>query len=54
MIQVFKTLKGFDDIPIDSFFQIVKTPTRGHSMLFKPRCLKSVRQNSCAIRVIEI
>ena len=55
MIQVFKILKGFDDIPIDSYFQTLESPTRGHSMkLFKLSCLKSVRQNSFAIGVTEI
>ena len=36
MIQVFKMLKGFDDIDRDSFFKVSSTGLRGHSLkLFK-------------------
>ena len=46
MIQVFKIMKGFDDIRIEDFFEFADSTTRGHSLkLFKPRFVKSVRQH---------
>lgn len=54
MIQVFKIMKGIDDISIEDFFQVADSSTRGHNFkLFKPRSYKSVRQNSFSLRVIE-
>ena len=54
MIQVFKIMKGIDDVPIEDFFQVADSSTRGHSLkLFKPRCSKSVRQHSFSVRIIE-
>ena len=45
MIQVFKIIKGIDDIPIDDFFQISESSSKGHSFtIFKPRSQKSIRQ----------
>ena len=54
LIQVFKIIKGFDDIPIEDFFQISESTTRGHShKIFKPRSQKSIRQNSFSVRIVE-
>ena len=54
MIQVFKIIKDIDDIPIDDFFQISESTTRGHShKIFKPRSQKSIRQNSFSVRTVE-
>ena len=54
LIQVFKIIKGFDDIPIEDFFQISESTTRGHShKIFKPRSQKSLRQNSFSVRIVE-
>ena len=54
MIQVFKIIKGIDDIPIEDFFQISESTTRGHShKIFKPQSQKSIRQNSFLVRIVE-
>ena len=54
LIQVFKIIKGIDDIPIEDFFQISESTTRGHShKIFKPRSQKSIRQNSFSVRIVE-
>ena len=55
MIQVFKIMKGIDDVHIeDFFFQVSDTSTRGHDLkIYKPRCNKSIRQHSFSLRVIE-
>ena len=54
MIQVFKIMKGFDDIRIEDFFEFADSTTRGHSLkLFKPRFVKSVRQHCFSVRIIE-
>ena len=54
MTQVFKIMKGIDDIAFEDFFQMADSLTRGHTLkLFKPRCNKSVRQNSFSMRIIE-
>ena len=50
MIQVFKIIKGVDDIPIEEFFQISESTTRGRKFkIFKQRSNKSIRQNSFLI-----
>ena len=54
MIQVFKIMKGFDDIRIEDFFEFADSTTRGHSLkLFKPRFVKSVRQHCFSVRIID-
>ena len=54
LIQVFIIIKGIDDIPIDDFFQISESTTRGHShKIFKPRSQKSILQNSFSVRIVE-
>ena len=54
MIHVFKIMKGIDDVPIEDFFQVADSSTRGHSLkLYKPRFSKSVRQHSFSVRIIE-
>ena len=54
LIQVFKIIKGFDDIPMEDFFQISESTTRGHShKIFKPWSQKSIRQNSFSVRIVE-
>ena len=54
LIQVFKIVKGIDDIPIDDFFQISESTTRGHShKIFKPQSQKSIRLNSFSVRIVE-
>ena len=54
LVQVFKIIKGIDDIPIDGFFQISESTTRGQSFkIFKPRSQKSIRQNSFLVRIVE-
>ena len=54
MIQVFKIMKGFDDIGIEDFFEFADSTTRGHILkLFKPRFVKSVRQHCFSVRIIE-
>ena len=46
-LSVFKVIKGIGDIPIDNFFQISESTTRGHILdIFKPRCQKSICQSS--------
>lgn len=53
MIQLFKILKGFEDISVESMFTFSTTCTRGHHFkLYKPNCYKSFRQHSFAVRVI--
>ena len=53
-LQVFKIIIGIDDIPIEDFFQISESTTRGHShKIFKPRSQKSIRQNSFSVRIVE-
>ena len=47
-------IKGIDDIPIDDFFQISESTTRGHShKIFKPRSQKSICQNSFSVQIVE-
>ena len=47
-------MKGIDDIAFEDFFQMADSLTSGHTLkLFKPRCNKSVRQNSFSVRIIE-
>ena len=54
LIQVFKIIKGIDDIPIDDFFQISESTTRGHRFkIFKPRSQKSIHRNSFLVRIVE-
>ena len=54
MIQVFKIIKGINEIPIDDFFQISESTTRGHShKIFKHPSQKSIRQNSFSVRIVE-
>ena len=54
LMQVFKIIKDIADIPIDDFFQISESTTRGHShKIFKPRSQKSIRQNSFSVRIVE-
>ena len=48
LLSVFKVIKGNGDIPIDDFFQISESTTRGHVLdinIFKPRCQKSICQS---------
>ena len=41
-------------MPIDDFFQISESMTRGQSFkIFKPRSQKSTRQNSFSVRIVE-
>ena len=54
MIQVFKIMKGIDDVHIEDFFQVSYSSTRGHDLkIYKPRCNKSIHQHSFSLRVIE-
>ena len=54
IIQLFKILKGFEDMSVKSMFQFSTTRIRGHNLkLYKPRSNKSFRQNSFAVRVID-
>ena len=54
MIQLFKFLKGFEDISVESMFQFSTTRTRWHNLkLYKSRRNKIFRQNSFAVRVID-
>ena len=54
LIQVFKIIKGIDFIPIDDFFQISESTTRGHRFkIFKPSSQKSIPQNSFSVRIAE-
>ena len=47
-------MKGIDDIPIEDFFQVADSSTRGHNLkLFKHRCSRSIRMHSFAVRIIE-
>ena len=51
MIQVFKIIHNIDDVKMEDFKDL---NTRGHSKkLVKPRALKSFRQNSFCVRVID-
>ena len=54
MIQVFKIIHNIDDVKMEDFFEFSDLNTRGHSKkLVKPRALKSFRQNSFCVRVID-
>ena len=54
MIQVFKLIKDIDDIPMDNFFQISESTTRGKTCkIFKPGSHKSLRQNSFLFLIVE-
>ena len=54
MIQVFKIMKGIDDVHIEDFFQVSDSSTRGYDLkIYKPRCNKYIRQHSFSLRVIE-
>ena len=51
---MFKIIKGIDDIPIEDFFQISESTTRGHShKIFEPQSQKSIRQNSFSVQIVE-
>lgn len=53
ILQVFRIVKGFDNIPFDTFFQYSKSATRGHSFkLEKPRASTKIRSNSFSHRTI--
>jgi len=53
MIQVFKILNNFDDVPSHELFDLSTTQTRGHCMkLNKPRSSKTTRANSFCLRII--
>ena len=55
LIEVFETIKGFDDLDPNIFFEISQANTRGHSLkLLKPRCRLDIRKFSFAHRVIDI
>ena len=54
MLEVFKILKGFEGISADSFFRVLCTKTRGHSLkLYKERVNKDVLKFSFGNRVID-
>ena len=54
MLEVFKILKGFEGIREDSFFRVLCTKTRGHSLkLYKERVNKDVLKFSFGNRVID-
>ena len=54
MIQVYKILKGIDNIEADIFFVPGNPRTRGHSKkLYKPKCKKEVRKNVFSNRIID-
>ena len=53
IIQVFRILKGFDNLDKNLFFTIDNSITRGHNLkLFKPRVNTKVRQNTFSQRVV--
>jgi len=55
LIQVFKMIHGFESCTVDKFFEFNDNPTRGHIFkIMKPRCNKSLRQNSFSVRVIDM
>ena len=54
MIEVYKVLHGFDDVPATRFFQLSTTNLRGHSLkLAKPHHWRtSTKGNWFSIRII--
>ena len=53
LIQTYKIIKGDDDVPLQTFFQLSNTELRGHSYkLTKLRANKSVRQHTYSSRVV--
>jgi hypothetical protein len=57
MIQTFKIIKGLKDTPVERFFTIVNSNTRGHMCkLVKPRCNTPFRLQHLHIcpRVLEL
>ena len=51
---MFKILHGIDDIDSSKLVTLNENTTRGHSLkLYKPRCLKSLRQNAFPARCID-
>ena len=55
MIETFKLLHGYEDIPYTEFFQLNRNNLRGHSLkLSKPNHWRTtLKGNSFAIRVID-
>ena len=53
MIQTFKIIKGLKDIPVERFFTIVNSNTRGHMCkLVNPRCNTPFRLQHFSQRII--
>ena len=55
LIEVFKILKGFDDVDVQNFFALSNTGTRGHSLkLFKYGCRLDCRKFAFSNRIVNI
>ena len=53
LIEVFKILKGFDDVDFQNFFALSNTSTRGHSLkLFKYGCRLDCRKYAFSNRIV--
>jgi ribonucleases P/MRP protein subunit RPP40 len=55
LIEVFKILKGYEDVNIQTFFELSKLRTRKHSLqLFKTRCNLDCRKYTFAHGIVDI
>ena len=55
LIEMFKILKGYDNIDSSKFFELNNTHTRGHSLkVYKPRCHLDSRKFAFSHRVVNV
>ena len=55
LIEVFKILKGYEDVNAQTFFELSQLCTRGHCLkLFKKGCKLDCRKYTFAQRIVDI